>query len=138
LLEAVSDSARYGLFDLADAAVAGDRARVDRVLRGLASEDTPQPLVLWVLAREVRKLAAVAFAQIHRQDLGAVLRAHQVWDSRRPATMAAAKRLGLRRLWALLARCADADLAIKGRLDQDPWTLLAEVAEGLAAPGRSG
>jgi len=138
LLEAVTDSARYGLFDLADAAVAGDRARVDRVLRGLAAEDMPQPLVLWVLAREARKLAAVAFAQTHRQDVGAVLRSHQVWDARRPAVMAAAKRLGLRRLWALLARCADADLAIKGRLDQDPWTLLAEVAEGLAAPGRHG
>jgi DNA polymerase-3 subunit delta len=138
LLEAVTDSARYGLFDLADAAVAGDRSRVDRIVRGLAAEDTPQPLVLWVLAREVRKLAAVAFAQVNRQDLGPVMRTHQVWDSRRPAVLAAARRLGLRRLWRLLARCADADLAIKGRLDQDPWTLLAEVAEGLAAPGHPG
>jgi len=132
LLEAVADSARYGLFDLADAAVAGDRAHVDRVLRVLVAEDTPQPLVLWVLAREVRKLAAIAFAQTHRQDLGAVLKAHQVWDSRRPAALAAAKRLGLTQLWSLLIRCAEADLAIKGRLDQDPWMLLAEVADGLA------
>ncbi|MGB5736844.1 MAG: DNA polymerase III subunit delta, partial [Thiohalocapsa sp.] len=50
LLAAVNDSARYNLFDLTDAALAGDRARVDRVLRGLAAEETAPPLVLWVLA----------------------------------------------------------------------------------------
>jgi len=138
LLEAVADSARYGLFDLADAAVAGDRARVDRVFQVLIAEDTPQPLVLWVLAREVRKLAAVAFAQAHRQDLGAVLRKHQVWESRRAGVLAAAKRLGLKRLWRLLERCGDADLAIKGRRDEAPWRVLADVAEGLAAPARYG
>lgn len=134
LLAAVNDSARYGLFDLTDAALAGDLGRVDRVLRGLAAEGTAEPLVLWVLAREIRKLAAVGFALTHRQDLGAVLRAHQVYDSRRSAVLAAAKRYPLALLWSLLARCAEADLAIKGHAAADPWTLLASIAEGLAGP----
>jgi DNA polymerase-3 subunit delta len=136
LLAAVADSARYGLFDLSDAAVAGDAARVERIVQGLKAEDTPLPLVLWVLAREVRKLAAIAFAQARGQDLRGVLAAHQVFDSRRQATLAAVRRLGLKRLWALMVECAQVDQAIKGCLEQDPWRLLGAVAAGLAAPGQ--
>lgn len=134
LLAAVADSARYSLFDLADAALAADRARVHRILQALAAEDTAPPLLLWVLAREVRKLAAIAFAQAHRQDLKPIFTAYQVWDSRRPAALAASARLTLARLWPLVERCAAADLAIKGRGPGDPWTLLTAIAEGLAAP----
>ena len=137
LLAAVNDSARYNLFDLTDAALAGDRARVDRVLRGLAAEETAPPLVLWVLAREIRKLAAVAFAVAHRQDLAPVLKEHQVWDSRRAAVLAAAKRFPLPVLWSLLERCAEADRAIKGQFAAEPWTLLTSIAEGLAGSGPS-
>jgi len=107
---------------------------VDRVLAGLKAEGTAEPLVLWALAREVRKLAAIAFARRKQQPLGPILKAHQVWESRQQATLAAADRLSLPRLWDLVARCADADLAIKGRLDGDPWRLLAAIAEDLAAP----
>jgi DNA polymerase-3 subunit delta len=135
LLAVVADSARYGVFDLADAAVAGDRARVARILSVLQAEGTAEPLVLWALAREVRKLAAIAFAQAKQQPLGPVLKAHQVWDSRRQATLAAVERLSLPRLWDLVTRCADADLAIKGRGAGDPWQVLVAIAEGLAAPG---
>lgn len=137
LLAAVNDSARYSLFDLTDAALAGDRARVDRVLRGLAGEGTPEPLVLWVLAREIRKLAAVGFALARNQDLGAVFKAHQIYDARRSAVLAAAKRYPLPQLWSLLARCAEADLAIKGHARVDPWELFASIADGLARPTAS-
>jgi DNA polymerase-3 subunit delta len=133
LLAAVADSARYGVFDLADAALAGDRARVARVLEGLRAEGTAEPLVLWALAREVRKLAALAFARAKRQPLGPLLKAHQVWESRRPLVMAALERLPLPHLWALLSCCAEADLAIKGRADGEPWQRLGAIAEGLAA-----
>jgi DNA polymerase-3 subunit delta len=132
LLAGVYDSARYDLFDLTNAAVAGDRARVDRVLRALHAEGTAAPLVLWVLARELRKLAAIAFAQANRGDIAAALREHKVPESRRSATLTAVRRLPLRRLWQLLARCADADLAIKGRSSAEPWALLGEIADGLA------
>lgn len=136
LMAAVADSARFGVFDLAEATLSGDRARVARVLSVLRAEGTAEPLVLWVLAREVRKLAAIAFARDKRQSLGPVLKAHQVWESRRQVTMAAVDRLSLEILWDLLVRCADADLAIKGRAEGEPWRLLESIAEALA--GTSG
>ncbi|NBC13176.1 MAG: DNA polymerase III subunit delta [Gammaproteobacteria bacterium] len=132
LLASVYDSARYDLFDLTNAAVAGDRARVHRVLHGLQAEDMAPPLVLWVLARELRKLAALGYALANRGDTGAVLREYKVPDSRRSATLATARRLPLTTLWELLARCADADLAIKGRSSADPWAVFVEIADALA------
>jgi DNA polymerase-3 subunit delta len=84
------------------------------------------------LAREVRKLAAIAFARDKRQPMGPVLKAHQVWESRRQATLAAVDRFSVGQLWGLLARCADADLAIKGRGTGEPWQLLASIADELA------
>lgn len=138
LLAGVGDSARYDLFDLTDAAIAGDRVRTDRVLRALQGEGTAAPLVLWVLARELRKLAAVGFALAQRGDTAAVLREQRVTEYRRNAVIGAARRLPLTRLWALLARCADADLAVKGRSGADPWRLLAEIADGLAVAAARG
>lgn len=133
LLAAVADSARYGVFDLADAAVSGDRARAARVIEVLQAEGTAEPLVLWALAREVRKLAALSFARHKGQPLGSLLKTHQVWDSRRPVIMAALDRLPLETLWDLVIGCADADQAIKGRGVGDPWQLLASIADELAA-----
>jgi DNA polymerase-3 subunit delta len=135
LISAVADSARYGVFDLAEATISGDRGRVARILSVLRAEGVPEPLILWVLAREVRKLAAIAFARDKQQPMGPVFKAHQVWESRRQATLAAVERLSLAHLWDLLARCADADLAIKGRTDHAPWQLLQSIAGDLA--GRS-
>ncbi|MGI9282538.1 MAG: DNA polymerase III subunit delta [Endozoicomonas sp.] len=55
--EAVSDSARYDVFQLADAALNGDPKSVVRVLGGLKSEGIEPPVVLWALAREIRLLS---------------------------------------------------------------------------------
>ncbi|EIC22674.1 DNA polymerase III subunit delta [Thiorhodovibrio frisius] len=129
---AVADSARYDLFDLTGAALAGDRARTQRIIHGLAGEGTAEPLVLWVLARELRMLAAVAFARRARADLNAVFQTHQVWESRRAGVMQAVERYSISGLWQLLLECAAVDLAIKGRGDGDPWTMLARIADGLA------
>lgn len=134
---AVGNSARYDLFDLTGAALAGDRARTQRIVRGLIGEGTAEPLLLWVLARELRMLAAVAFARRQGQDVNAAFQAHQVWDSRRPTVLKALERYSLSYLWRLLLECAAVDLAIKGRGEGDPQTMLARIADGLAR-GTSG
>ncbi|WP_257280052.1 DNA polymerase III subunit delta [Endozoicomonas sp. ISHI1] len=55
--EAVSDSARYDVFQLADSALNGDSKSVVRILGGLKSEGIEPPVVLWALARDVRLLS---------------------------------------------------------------------------------
>jgi DNA polymerase-3 subunit delta len=133
LASAISDSARYDLFDLTDAAVSGDRARVHRVLAGLAGEGTAPALVLWALARELRMLASVSYAA-QRGGSAAAFRAHGVWESRQARVRSALKRLPTRYLRDLIARCALADRQIKGLSCGDPWHQLASIADDLARP----
>ncbi len=132
LLAAISDSARFDVYALSDAALAGDRARVARILAGLMAEGTATPLVLWALLRDLRLLAALAFARAHRQDLGRVFAEHRVWESRRSQAMRALGRLSLGRLGRLLQQCAVADKRIKGVLGGDPWQDFERIADQLA------
>ena len=55
--EAVSDSARYDVFQLSDAALDGNVRQCVRILAILKGEGIEPPIVLWVLAREIRLLS---------------------------------------------------------------------------------
>jgi DNA polymerase-3 subunit delta len=133
LARAISDSSRYDIFDLTASALIGDRVRMHRVLRGLEAEGTPEPLVLWALARELRLLAQAAFsARAGSQALEAFFAAERVWESRRPPLRAALRRLSAQRLQELLLHCAAVDRQIKGLVPGDPWLSLAELGDALA------
>ena len=135
LARAISDSSRFDLFDVPEAALAGDRLRMHRVLNGLAAEGVAPSLVLWILARELRMLADASFAA--RQGGGvagynAVLDGHRVWESRRGAVRSLIRRQPLARLYGLMSRCASVDRQIKGLLPGDPWLGLARIGDDLA------
>jgi len=134
LAGAISDSARYDLFDLTDAALNADRARVHRILNGLAAEGTAPALVLWALARELRMLAAVSHGA-QQGRTAAALRKQAVWESRQARVLSALKRLTTTHLQDLVARCASADRQIKGLATGNPWQTLAIIADDLAGGG---
>ena len=130
---AIADSSRFDLFDIADAALAGDRARMHRIISGLAAEGTAEPLVLWALARELRLLARAAFAaRSGPRALEALLTAERVWQSRQAPLKAALRRLPLGRLQSLVSQCALADRQIKGLVPGDAWLTLAVIGDVLA------
>jgi DNA polymerase III subunit delta len=137
LAAAIADSARYDVFDLSDALLGGERARVQRIVRGLAAEGTAPALVLWAILRELRMLASAAYAR-PSGSVAAVLQAYRVWDSRKPLVQKALKRLPLGHLHELIGRCGEADREIKGLAKGDPWQTLAAVADALAAGPQAG
>ena len=129
-VSAISDGARYDLFDLPDAALCGDRARVHRIINTLEAEGTAPALVLWALAHELRMLAAVSYAA-QRGGTATAFRTHNVWESRQSRVSAALKRLSTEYLQDLLVRCTAADRNIKGLTTGDPWQALAVIADDL-------
>jgi len=137
LVSAISDGARYDLFDLPDAALGGDRARVHRIVNTLAAEGTAPALVLWALARELRMLAMISHAA-QRGGTAAAFRMHKVWESRQSRVLAALKRFSTEYLQDLLVRCSAADRKIKGLTTGDPWQTLAAIADDLAGAGVAG
>ncbi len=132
LLGNLADSARFDLFALTDAALVGDRARVQRILSVLRGEGTAEILVLWVLARELRMLAEAAGAIARRTSPASVLAAHRIPRQRLETVERALRRLSPARLHDLLQQCAQADLAIKGMAPGDPWHYLARIADQLS------
>jgi DNA polymerase-3 subunit delta len=130
-LDAVLDSARHDIFQLAEAALAGDPARTARICAHLRGEGTAEPLVLWALARSVRVMNRLAAASA---DENAIFQAEKVFDgATRRACKGAARRLGRRLLGALLEQLHRADRAVKGRLPGgDGWLELERLALALA------
>ena len=55
---AVSDNARYNVFEMTDNALRGDASASLRMLHGLRAEGSEPPVVLWALAKEIRALYA--------------------------------------------------------------------------------
>lgn len=135
VVQAVSDSARFTIFDLADAVLGGDLARSQRVLSGLAAEGIEAPIVLWVLARELRNLVQLSEAQVTGQPLPAVFKRLRIFDKRQGPYQAALRR-GHASLWQdCLVRCGEIDAIIKGRAPGDPWLKLSVLVCEIARPG---
>ena len=130
--ELVTDSARYDIFGLVDAALAGDTLHVQRILTGLRGEGVEPVLVLWALAREIRTLTGMARELRGGVALARVLASWRVWDKRKPLISGALKRIRGRQWWALLQRCAYIDRVIKGRAAGSAWDELLQLALRLA------
>ena len=126
---AVSDSARYNIYDLVDTAVAGDLALSLRMLNGLRHEGTEPTLVLWALSREIRQLTDMASSG---QPVEAAMATARIWDNRKPLVRKALQRRSSRGWQALLKRCGKVDRTIKGVETGRPWDELFTLTRQLA------
>lgn len=124
VMDAVSDSARYDVFQLADAVVAGELPRAIRVVRGLREEGTEAVLVNWALGRGLRQLAKMATAKSGGMRTDAVMDEFHIWKTRRSFIKRALDRFELDELSTLLAYANYVDTVIKGARDGDPWDAL--------------
>lgn len=130
---AVVDSARFDVYGLADAALAGDAARVARMLDGLRGEGEDPVLLLWALSREVRTLCAMAQDKKNGTPIPTLLAKHRVWDKRKPLFEKALNRHSALRWRHILRRCGTLDRIIKGREAGNAWDELLEL--GLVMSG---
>ncbi|VAW81327.1 DNA polymerase III delta subunit [hydrothermal vent metagenome] len=126
--ELVTDSARYDVFGLVDAALAGEAAHTQRMLSGLRAEGVEPVLVLWALSREIRSLTVMARQLQSGSSLGQVLAAQRVWDKRKPQVSAALKHIRGRQWWQLLQTCNHIDRVVKGRAAGSAWDELLQLA----------
>ncbi len=136
---ALSDSSRFDVYALVDAALAGKAQRCTRIIAGLRAEGVPLPVVLWALAREVRALNAMAADIANGASVQQALGRARVWKNRIPLVGAGLKRLNAAQWADLLQQCQRADATIKGAVPGDPWLALEQITLGIAgipAPGQ--
>jgi DNA polymerase III subunit delta len=127
VLRSVGDSARYDVFQLAEAAAAGDGARALRVLLGLKSEGVEPTLILWALVRELRGL----WQAKERDRLRSTVRGSG-WNLAATPSPRALSRLGKLPLARLLRQASYTDRVIKGLAMGDAWSALTGLTSGLA------
>jgi DNA polymerase-3 subunit delta len=131
--DAVLDVARFEVAQLSEALLAGDRARLARVLAGLAGEGEPAPRVLWVMAEDVRAVTRVHYGLAAGRNAAELYRDFRVWgEARQRLVGAAARRLTRAALEAALAHAAAIDRIIKGLDKGDAWDELLRLGLRLA------
>ncbi|MBT8144138.1 MAG: DNA polymerase III subunit delta [Gammaproteobacteria bacterium] len=92
VMQSVTDSARYDVFQLSDAAMVGDVPRAIHMLDGLLAEGVAAPLILWALDRELRMLARLSWLMQHGARAEDAMTRARVWSSRRPLVRRALER----------------------------------------------
>lgn len=127
VLRSVGDSARYDVFQLSEAAAAGDAQRALRILLGLKSEGTEPTLILWALIRELRGLWQAG----ERTRLRSNARGSG-WNLAATPSAGALARLGRMPLARLLRQAHHADRVVKGMAGGDAWTAITGLTAGMA------
>ncbi len=129
---AVADGARFDVFQLADAALAGEASRAVTILSHLRAEAVAPPLILWSLVREVTQLAEVSARTEAGEAPGRAMTAAGVWRSREPLIGRALRRFSASGVRQLLSQAAIADRVVKGARAGLPWNTLTELTLSLA------
>lgn len=129
---AVGDSARFSVYDLADTALAGDAAKVIRIVEGLRGEGVEPVLVLWALAREIRQFYLMACDRDKGMAVEKILAAHRVWDRRKSLAKTCLTRYPARKWRGLMHQAARADRVLKGVEAGSEWQELLKLSVALA------
>jgi DNA polymerase-3 subunit delta len=143
---AVLDVARYDVFKLGEAVLAGQVVRALRMLEGLRAEGEAPVLVHWTLAEDIRALKRVKDAVAGGKPLPMALREGRVWGAKEKLFERLVPQLGTDTLAGLLAAAHTCDGLVKGlrhpQWPTDPWEglkrLVLMLAQHAAAPQAAG
>ena len=139
---AVLNVARYDVFKLSEAVLAGQAARAQRMLEGLQAEGEAEVLVHYALAEDIRALKRVKDAMAQGRPLPLALREQRVWGVRERLFERVLPRLSDRTLAQLLLAAHSVDGIVKGLRQPDwpyaPWQALQRLAQQLCAACASG
>ena len=118
--KSISNSSKFGIFDLSNSFLEGNKKRTVRIIETLRAEGTQPPLVLWALSKEVSNLYTV-------MEEGST---KSIWGPRYYLDLLAkrSKKLSPFQVKNSLKEIADIDAAIKGLSDKSPWQSIRELA----------
>jgi len=117
--------ARYNVFELTEAMLAGDLPRLNRMLDGLKGEGEPLVLILWSVTEELRLLSKLKAASDAGESVQQLMRANRIWGNKERLYPAAIRRVQAPKLRRAMQVAAGLDRQSKGlhaaELPSDPW-----------------
>ena len=131
----VADAARYDVFRLAEAMLAGQSTAVIRMLAGLRAEGEAAAALMPILVKELLRTAALARVQASGGNLSAEMKGQGIWESRQAPFKRALQRHAEPRRWErFVAEAGKVDRIAKGRGDGDVWVALERLLVAVAEP----
>jgi DNA polymerase-3 subunit delta len=129
----VADAARYDVFRLVDAMLAGQPAAVSRMLAGLRAEGDVVAGLMPMLVRELLRTAALARAQARGANMASEMKSQGIWDSKQaPFKRALARHADAARWERFVVEASRIDRIAKGRGDGDAWVALERLLVAVA------
>ncbi len=119
--DAVQDSSRFDVFQLADSALEGSPTRCAKILTRLQADGTASTLVLWSLTREIRTLLKIS-SGINTY----------IFPSKKSLYQKTSRRLKKSNLENLLTKASNIDLMIKGLKSGNPWDELLDICVAMS------
>lgn len=133
--DSVMDVARYDVFKLSEAMLAGDAARYARILEGLQAEGTATVLILWAISEDIRALAKVSRAMQQSGNLAGALRDARLWGVKQKLVERAVRRFTPAFAERALRQAALIDKLVKGLRKGDVWDELLQLGVRCARVG---
>jgi DNA polymerase-3 subunit delta len=130
---AVADVARYDIFELSEAWLAGDAARTLRIVRALEAAGESPTLPIWQLSEDLHALALVAAIVRSGTPASVAVKNARVWGKRQAALERALQRVAPASIPSLLVAAARLDALAKGIGTGSVWDELTNA--GLALSG---
>jgi DNA polymerase III delta subunit len=128
----VADSARFDSFRLMELVFAGQPGAALRCIRGLRESDTPMPLIVGALARELQTIGQFQMLSRSRSPAQA-FQAMGLWKSRQQAVADAARRIAPEVVRQSLSQLSELDQLSKSTGRDDFWVRLERLCVSLAA-----
>ena len=132
VITSVSDSSRYDVFAVTEAAIAHQPERCEKILTALIHEGLEAPVILWALTREIRTLYNVQLALQQGQAYDNLCQKERIWGKRKALVRKASQALSASSLERMLQSASVADQAIKGMRNESPWLLIRQITLQLA------
>lgn len=130
---AVMNVARYDVFKLSDAVLAGKAERTQRMLDGLQAEGEAAVLVHWALAEDIRSMKRVGDAMTAGRPLAMALRENRIWGAKEKQFERIMPSVQMSTVNKLLQAAHQVDGVVKGLKHADwpsePWQALHRLAQ---------
>lgn len=129
--DAVLEVARYDVFKLAEAMVAGNTVRYVHILEELEGEGAAPPLIIATLAEQIRSLLLIRKGLDTGKPMMQLMRDARVWGNKQRLMENAARRINKKSLTNALLHAAKIDRVSKGVAKGDTWDELLQLQKHL-------
>ena len=116
----ISNASKFGIFDLSNAFVSGNKVRTFKIIESLRSEGTQPTLILWALTKEINNLYRVM------EDSST----KNIWGPKHylETLTNRVNQLSKSKLKLYLLEIAEIDASIKGLSSKNPWQAIRDLA----------